>query len=265
MPILNSLDAREPSSIPVVFDPRWAVRSMFGGALAAVAVRAARAVLGVELPLSDAMFAFLAPVPAGPAELEVRRTRAGRRFAAADVILRVEGREALRASISFSTGVMPPVPREPVRSPSAGCATFDGDVEWWPGEDAGPGLFTSWVRATRPMFAADEWLCVAADILAPAVSGQARASLGGAFAVATAALTLTVVEAAAPTAWLEQSVSASLEGDVVSGLIDLRDASGRTTARASQRAALVPSGSEEPRLVTAFANSAIHSRLFGMN
>ena len=265
MPVLNRLDVRDPARIAVDFDPRWAVRSMFGGAVAAVAVRAARQALGIALPMADAMFAFLAPTPAGGATIQVEPIRTGRRFASAEITVRCGELVTVRGSVAFAAGA-PDIPSAPaVRPAGQAAATFGDAVEWQPEPLPEADSFSAWVRSTAADIAPDEWACIATDILAPAVVGSARAAVGGPFTVATATLTVSCLAPAAPTGWLRQSIRGSVQERTASGLVDLTEPSGRLIARASQHAALVPAASEDPRLITAFANSVIHSQLFGMN
>lgn len=263
MPVLSDLAIDGPT-VRVEFDPRWAVRSMFGGAVAAVAVRAARAALGIELPLAEGLFSFLAPTPPGPAVITVQATRLGRRFASADVAVVSSGELVMRANVVFSAGAMPSESADGAAAPCAGVATFGGDVEWYPDVPAADGTFTSWVRAARgaSVLAPDEWLCIAADIIGPAIVPATH----GAFAVSTALLSVIPMGVTRPTEWISQSAAGVLSEGVASGTVALRDPSGRLLARATQRAVLFPmESSADPRLVTAFANSDIHSNLFGLN
>lgn len=253
--------------VRVAFDPRWSVESVFGGAVAAMTVRAARAALGVDLSLSDGMFSFLAPLPPGPAAIEVRPTRAGRRFAGAEVRVLAHDMVAMRGTVAFAAGMMPIATADAAAAPTCGAPTcgaptFGGEAVWSP-VDFADGAFTSWVRATGVAadLAPDEWACIAADILGPAVAP----STAGRFAVATAFLSVTPFGSAPPDDWARQSVTGRQVDGVVAGALELRDASGELLARATQRAVVTPTTSDDPRLVTAFANSAIHSTLFGMN
>lgn len=132
----------------------------------------------------------------------------------------------------------------------------------WHADGGADGGFLSWVRATRADRPSDEWACIAADLLGPAVAD----AVGGPFAVATATLAVAVFGSAPPTAWIRQHVSGSLSGGVASGAIELRAVDGALIARGSQRAAVLPATQDElPRSVTAFADSCTSSTLFGMN
>ncbi|MET0672822.1 MAG: acyl-CoA thioesterase domain-containing protein [Mycetocola sp.] len=267
MPVLNEIGPIEAtrdggSVVRVAFDPRWCVRSVFGGAVAAMAVRAGRAALDVDLSLSEGMFSFVAPLPAGPAAIEVRPTRAGRRFAGAEVNVVADGVITMRGTLAFAAGVMPTTRADAAPAPTSGAPTFDGEIEWCPAESRS-GEFTSWVRATGAAadLPPDEWACIAVDLLGPAVVPE----IEGRFAVATAFLSVTPFAAAPPGSWARQSVTGRHVDGVVAGTLDLRDAAGGLLARATQRSVVTPTASDDPRLVTAFANSSIHSQLFGMN
>lgn len=264
MPTLSDLDVRSASEVRVAFDPRWAVRSMFGGAVAAVAVRAARVALGSKLPLSEGMFSFVSPTHPGDATIHVRATRAGRRFAGAAVTVESRGEVTMHGTLAFSSGVMPTSTSAASPPPASGSESFGGDVEWHPLPRLGPESFSSWLRATRSTvdLAWDEWACIATDILGPAVSAVAPAP----FEVATAFLCVAPLHPTPAGAWLRQDVAGTLDGSVAAGSIDLHDADGLLVARGSQRAVVMPTGREGgPRLVTGFADSAIHSNLFAIN
>ena len=53
-------------------------RSAFGGLQAALALRAMRERVPVDMPLRSLQVTFIAPVPAGPVSIRAQRLRAGR-------------------------------------------------------------------------------------------------------------------------------------------------------------------------------------------
>jgi acyl-CoA thioesterase len=270
VPVLS--DGGPAVRVPVEFDPRWAVCSVFGGAVAAAVVSAARAALGTALPLSELLISFLAPTPSGSAVVVVRRARGGGRFAHADVAVWAGGVITATGVVTFATGIRSGADGlDPVGDPPrVGAPTFDGALEWAP-VGGGGGMYRSWVRATPGSSSvvargADEWLCLVSDIAAPAVATAARAAVGGSFVVATATLALSIrAEVRDVGGWVRQDVSAGIDGRSVAAETVLRDADGAVLARASQRAVVSPTDERDPRLVTGFANSDIHSHLFGIN
>lgn len=272
MPLLS--DSGTEVRVPVDFDPRWAVRSMFGGAVAATVVSAARAALGTALPLSEVLMSYLAPTPSGLAVVVVRCVRSGGRFAHADVAVWAGGAMTAAGVVTFAIGIRSVEPDgelDPVGAPpSIGVPTFAGALEWAP-ISGGDGTYRSWVRAAAGSLGAvargaDGWLCVASDIVAPAVATAARAAVAGPFAVATATLSISIrAGVGVPGEWVRQDVSAGIDGRSIAAETVLRDAAGAVLARASQRAVVSPTEERDPRLVTGFANSDIHSHLFGID
>lgn len=272
MPVLS--DGGATVRVPVEFDPRWAVCSVFGGAVAATVVSAARAALGTALPLSELLLSYLAPTPPGPAVVMVGRVRNGGRFADADVAVWAGGVMTATGVVTFAAGIRSEGSDEEVdpmeAPPRVGVPTFDGALEWAP-VGGGDGAYRSWVRAAPGSSSVivrgvDEWLCLASDIAAPAVATAARAAVGGLFVVATATLALSIrADVRDAGGWVRQDVSAGIDGRSVAADTVLRDADGVVLARASQRAVVSPTDERDPRLVTGFANSDIHSHLFGIN
>lgn len=251
----------------VEFSPDWAVRSMFGGALAAATVRATRAVLDRELYLADALFAFLAPTPPGHALIEVTPHRAGRRRASVSVSIESGGVKTVHGMLTLtaspprrSIGGLAPVPGPEEATHHA----FGGGTAWLPVSPVTPGRFDAWVRATGAAASLpdDEWTCIAVDLIGPAVLAERPEP----FAIATASLSITVLGSALASSWQRQTVTAYSRDDVAIGELELRDSAGQLTARAHQQAALLPTAeSDLPRSVTAFADSSHGSRLIGMN
>lgn len=256
--------------VTVTFTTQWVVRSVFGGIVAAAAVRAARRVLGINLPLADGLFSFLAPTPPGPASIRVTPWRAGSRFAGADLVVESGGLATLRAAVSFAASAhaesndVGDGSARGWNTPSQGSIAFDGAAEWsatagWDDEAAAvstPGSFTSWVRALPPSahWAADEWACIAADMIGPAlVPAVARP-----FAVATATMALSIHGEAPITGWWRQTLNARLDSAGASSSLELRTESGSLIARSRQLAVVLPAQpSEWPRSASAFAGSSI--------
>ncbi|GAA1695860.1 hypothetical protein GCM10009808_11370 [Microbacterium sediminicola] len=240
---------------------------MFGGAVAATIVRAARLTLGIELPLSDAHFTFLAPTPAGSATVRVTPLRRGRRFA--DAVATVESRGVTTAQASLSFSPTPPslasrdAPRAAVEFPRSH-VSFDGAIEWQPARPTRAGVILSRIRARggASTLQPDEWACIAADLIGPGALTPDR----GPFAVATATLAISLIETAAPAEWWHQHLTTRASDDLADGILDLTSADGRLLARAHQRAALLPAEAHEmPQSATAFANSSLDSLMIGMN
>lgn len=238
---------------------------MFGGALAAATVRAARAALGRELELADALFAFLAPTPPGAAVIEVTPHRAGRRRASVSVSIRSGGVTTVQGMLALTTPASYEG-RRPASGPPQGTAThqaFSGTTEWLP-VSAHAGQFEAWIRATgeAASLPADEWTCIAADLIGPAlIADQADP-----FTIATTSLSITMLAPADPSQWQRQSVTASRHDDVATGELSLLDGTGRVIARAHQQAVLLAADeSDLPRGITAFADSSLGSLLIGMN
>jgi hypothetical protein len=123
-------------------DPGWTVAGRpNGGYLLALVTRAALEVAGQPHPLAVSAH-FLSPSDPGPAELEVRRLRAGRSLSTARVTLAQGGQARLEALVT--AGRIDP--------------------------DAGPG----WRRSTRPAGLPPVEACVAAQ---PELPGGMRANL----------------------------------------------------------------------------------------
>lgn len=263
MPVLNPASPVGECVYRVDFDPRWAVRSMFGGGVAAVAVNCARRGLDTSLSVSEVMFSYLAPTPSGAAEIRVLPLRVGRRYALADVQVRCEGVLTMVGRVSFAEGAPPAELARADEAPAAGWASLGGDVEWAPSEWGG-GRSRSWVRGHGPIaqMAFDEWMCIASDLIGPAVI----AADGDPFAVATASLSIVRHGAAAPGEWVRQDVAVSTSGSELAGMLELSAADGRVLARAAQHAVVLPAdASELPQCVTAFASSSLGSIMFGMD
>ncbi|WP_353808791.1 acyl-CoA thioesterase domain-containing protein [Agromyces sp. SYSU T00194] len=291
MPVLSAPERRSAGEVAVEFDPAWSVRAMFGGAVAAVAVRAARLTLREPLALSDALFAFVAPTPPGEAIVRVSPHRNGRRFAGADVEVVSDGATTMRGMLAFAAGGerMPPADAAAQPAlPGPVSVAFDGAAEWsalagWldaatapagadisrltyaTGPHAGtrsapatPAGFTSAVRAIGAFASlpVDEWACIAADLVGPALVPLRR----GPFAVATATLSLTMHANAPVGAWWWQHVSARCADGVARSELELRTASGALLARSQQSAVVLPAEPAElPRSITAFGSSGITS------
>jgi acyl-CoA thioesterase len=175
----------------------WRVQYVFGGVSMYTALRAMQQKLDrPELPLVTANAIFLAPVPAGPVEIDVEVLRDGRNASqvAADVHVRGSG-PALRVhgvfgrahdtDLAFQDVPVPEVPRPHQIAPPApperpnpfGEIPFHQQSAWLPVsplDDPGRGRFASWVRLHREPRLPDGTLdplvlAVHGDVLGPAV------------------------------------------------------------------------------------------------
>jgi acyl-CoA thioesterase len=175
----------------------WRVQYVFGGVSMYTALRAMQQKLDrSELPLVTANAIFLAPVPAGPVEIDVDVLRDGRNASqvAADVHVRGSG-PALRVhgvfgrahdtDLEFQDVPVPEVPRPhqiapplpPERPNPFGEIPFHQQSAWLPVsplDDPGRGRFASWVRLHREPRLPDGSLdplvlAVHGDVLGPAV------------------------------------------------------------------------------------------------
>jgi acyl-CoA thioesterase len=238
---------------------------VFGGVSMYTALRAMQEALDrPELPLVTANAIFLAPVPAGPVEIDVDLLRDGRNASqvAADVhvpgsgpALRVHGvfGRAHDTHLAFRDVPVPEVPLPhqvappplPERPNPFGQIPFHDQTAWLPVsplDDPGRGRFASWVRLHREPRLADGsldplLLAVHGDVLGPAV-GRALGPSDAPMMVLSLEIGIRFI-ATPVTPWVLQEIEAWHIGDgYATGPARLWDEDMRLCAIANQTAHL---------------------------
>lgn len=252
-------DPAVPGRYRAAIPDGWRVVYVFGGVTMYTALRAMQETLArPDLPLVTANAIFLAPVPPGPVEIDVRVLRDGRRASqvAADlrvpdgpdpVALRVHGvfGAAHDTDLAWQEVRFPEVPRPddlppppvPERPNPFGHIPFHDQTLWCPVsplDDPGTGHFLSWVRLAKGEGDLLD-LAVHGDVLGPAV-GRAIGPQARPFMVLSLEIGIRFVTAPA-TPWVLQEIEAWHVGDgYATGPARLWDERGRLCAIATQTA-----------------------------
>lgn len=258
-------DAERPGRYHGDIPDGWRVMYVFGGVSMYTALRAMQEALDrPELQLVTANAIFLAPVPAGPVEIDVEVLRDGRNASqvAADVhvpgagtALRVHGvfGRAHDTHLTFQDVPVPEVPLPhqieppalPERPNPFGEIPFHQQTAWLPVsplDDPGRGRFASWVRLVREPRLADGsldplMLSVHGDVLGPAV-GRALGPRDTPMMVLSLEIGIRFITTPA-TPWVLQEIEAWHIGDgYATGPARLWDEEMRLCAVATQTAHL---------------------------